>query len=525
MSAEISAKPGRTGLPKAWRYTLVFLGLILLVAGFYGEEHWRGRRAWEKYQASLVARGEPVEKSQLIPPPVSDVENFAMTPFLAPLYDFLPGTQKWRDTNGFSRAQNFAADFNKAVSAMKHPKVAHTNSWVLPVTDFSEWNLAFHDKPGTQTVSNGQRNAGDDAKAVLVALAPYGPILEEIQEASRRPYSRFNMKYDEGNPTIVLLPHLAVLKQLTQILQLRASVELATGQTGQAFQEVELMLHLVNATRNEPILVSLLVRLSETQLALQVIEQGLRDNRWSDQQLSVLQQRLQSLDFCADARRALQGERVVFGDGLIDYFRASKNQVNTIQGLTGGNGQPDGGFEPSSILLALVPSGWFYFEKLNFERVLVDETAPILGTGRHISPGAVQRHDRNLQAIVGKGGLRAVFQHKVFLSLLVPATSKVARRTAYSQEAVDLAVVACALERYKMKEGRYPEKLDAVSPHYLSKVPSDIITGQPLNYRLTEGNTYKLYSVGWNEKDDGGVVSMSQTGWTVNEGEGDWVWR
>ncbi|MGN6553963.1 MAG: hypothetical protein ACTHLW_09595 [Verrucomicrobiota bacterium] len=56
-------------------------------------------------------------------------------------------------------------------------------------------------------------------------------------------------------------------------------------------------------------------------------------------------------------------------------------------------------------------------------------------------------------------------------------------------------------------------------------LPHDIITGQPLPYRRQNDGRFLLYSVGWNQKDDGGTVvrkkrSMSE----VDPDQGDWVW-
>ena len=42
--------------------------------------------------------------------------------------------------------------------------------------------------------------------------------------------------------------------------------------------------------------------------------------------------------------------------------------------------------------------------------------------------------------------------------------------------------------------------------------------------RRIEGDRFQLYSVGWNEKDDGGKVVMNKDGKTPNPTEGDWVW-
>ena len=46
----------------------------------------------------------------------------------------------------------------------------------------------------------------------------------------------------------------------------------------------------------------------------------------------------------------------------------------------------------------------------------------------------------------------------------------------------------------------------------------------PLKYRPGDDGQFLLYSVGWNETDDGGAVSTNRSG-IVDANQGDWVWR
>jgi hypothetical protein len=71
---------------------------------------------------------------------------------------------------------------------------------------------------------------------------------------------------------------------------------------------------------------------------------------------------------------------------------------------------------------------------------------------------------------------------------------------------------------------KYPEGLDTLAPQFIAKVPHDPIGDQPLHYRTTDDGQLVLYSVGWNEKDDGGTVSLTSSG-SVDLDGGDWVWR
>ena len=108
--------------------------------------------------------------------------------------------------------------------------------------------------------------------------------------------------------------------------------------------------------------------------------------------------------------------------------------------------------------------------------------------------------------------------------MLVPAVIKSAMKSAFAQTAIDLARVACALERYRLAHGSYPETLGELEGQFIEKIPHNIINGEPLKYRRTEGGRFVLYSVGWNETDDGGIPGRSSTGRGHRQDEGDWVW-
>src|SRR5690242_10973756 len=91
------------------------VGALLLVAMcvLFAEENWRGRRAWEICRKELDLK-RVLDWQQFIPPQVPDDQNFATTPFLAPLFDFNPkprdpGQSPWRDPAAHDRLVNFAA--------------------------------------------------------------------------------------------------------------------------------------------------------------------------------------------------------------------------------------------------------------------------------------------------------------------------------------------------------------------------------------------------------------------------------
>jgi type II secretory pathway pseudopilin PulG len=112
--------------------------------------------------------------------------------------------------------------------------------------------------------------------------------------------------------------------------------------------------------------------------------------------------------------------------------------------------------------------------------------------------------------------------YTIFAAVLIPNVYKASQVTARNQNLINQARVACALERYRLANGSYPDALDALAPGFIEKLPHDIINGGPLIYRKTD-NSFVLYSIGWNEKDDGGIAAKTKEG-QPDWDNGDWVW-
>jgi hypothetical protein len=109
--------------------------------------------------------------------------------------------------------------------------------------------------------------------------------------------------------------------------------------------------------------------------------------------------------------------------------------------------------------------------------------------------------------------------------MLVPSVAKAALRSGCGQTWVDATRVACAIERYRLVEGRLPPTLDQLVPRWLDRIPTDVVDGRPLRYRIRPEGGYILYAVGWNGTDDGGTAAAGKgKSSRVNLEAGDWVW-
>jgi hypothetical protein len=477
---------------------------------------------------------------------VPDDENFAMTPFLAPLFDFKPGTHEWRDPNALQRARHFAPRYEAAsglLSWQPGKQVSSWTRWTTPSTGLLQaWYAAFLQatNPATQPKPKlGSRAASvrgtnrlaqpkpgivltnltlqEAAAGVLAGLSESDPVIEELRAASRRPHSRFNIPYDYEDPAAIPLPHLAPFKSVCDILRLRASAELALGRTDAAFDDTRMILDMADAIRDEPMVISFLVREAELYMACRPLAEGLAGHQWSEVQLRAIQERLRRLDLCADAKRVLEAERVLAGVILIDNLRRSSNRYAMIDHLGALSDTPEG--KNIRVCAAAAPTGWSYFEQLNFNRLFQDYLLPTIDvTKRQITPAATRRLTEQLDSGLSQSELRRFLRHELFLQAFVRDFCSLPERVAFVQTGLDAAALACALERYRLAHGQFPDSLDALAPQFIDKVPHDIINGQPLKYRRTPDGQFVLYSVGWNETDDGGTVGQSREA-------GDWVWR
>jgi hypothetical protein len=515
---------------KHWpKYLFTLACLATLAALFLTLVGRRDVQAQPKAGNPAYMSPERAAAERMIPPPVPDDQNFAATPYLALHMDkrtIQESRSRWPDD--FSRADKWPRRFPILAESVEGRQTGRL------VTDLLGWKTAFEKSQDVLLPSetrdefavSDQPDPATNAQAaafVLEALKPYQPVLDELHDARQRPYSRFNIRYNWDNPWGILLPHLAFIKQTCQLLRLKASAELAAGHSEQGLQDVLLALRVVDSIRNEPVLISQLVRVAGLEIAMQPIWEGLAAHRWSDAQLQSLQGALQQLDFIADLKHCLEAEKV-WGNLTIALFRDKQSPVS-FSSLLSEDGKVDDWVMESDQAIAKAPRDWFDAEQRNYNRIFDDYLlAGFDVTARRVHPRAIDENMHQMQKAFGGKGTW-VKEHLTFSRAFLPAMSRVHLKLAGAQGTADQAVIACALERYHLATGRYPKALAELAPRFLKQVPHDLITGKPLHYQLTADGRFLLYSVGWNEADDGGEIAFQASGRPIEKKHGDWVWR
>lgn len=509
-----------------------------LIALLYVEEDWRGKSEWENFKGQWEAKGENFDWDSVVPQPVPDDENFAMSPvWIAGLeYAYHKNAETWYgDRIHSEEVSNLFRLFPVSLS-----DVAGTNwAWHLPEPPaaLGDWAVArmsdlkpFQNFYRTLEQTNSSADIAispkpqTPAQDVLLALSRYDVLIDRLRQDSQLPYSRFPIEYNTDQlPDSILLPHLSVIKQCARVLELRAIAELQNGQSDKALADVELMFRLADADHVEPFLICHLVRLAIFRVSLQPIYEGLANHDWSDSQLADLDSKLANFDFLNDYKLSMRGEMICLQDGTMDYVRRHPGQIVNLADET--TSPPP---LMARILGEMIPNGLYYQNELHANRAMEVYYLPIANTNQDIlSPTALRDADTAVAAETHPWNPYNVLE----MSLRVLIGSSIT--TAYEQNAAHLAQVAIALERYRLAHGQYPNSLDGLAPQFMIRLPHDIINGQPLHYQRTANGQFILYSVGWNEKDDGGAVVLKgaakdgdqRSTADVDLKQGDWVWR
>ena len=528
LTAPVDCLPGENGEPPAQRTTrwfhwanlrAVLFGVlasitVLLLARTLSD--WQGRRAWEAYRAEAEKRGVVFDLEKLMPPPVPDAENFAATPLLR---RHQSGAVEFERNRTDPKQYPLPTPMELRDASNKTPYPAEENSLRGQRVDLDAWQRYFHASTNWPRWPETRSPEAD----VLKALSRWDDEFAELRSAALRPSTRFNVRLTEDGIS-TLLPHLSMIKIVSITVRLRAVAELRSGETDAAFADANVIFRLGDAVQTEPILISHLVRIAIQTVALRTVWEGLADHRWTDAQLAHWQKELAKLDFGVELRHAMAGERAL-GNRAMDFLRRNPRMLPTIAGPGEGGSLP-----PEGPGLRAIPGGWFHREQISYNRMFDDFIVSALPSGAgKFDPTLIRAKNAAMTDELHREHRpsRAVLRNRVFCNLLLPVLDKAMLRACQAQAFTQLAIAACALERHRLARGSYPESLTVLAPEF-GPLPTDPMSGQPFRYERTADGHFRLWSVGWNGKDDGGTVELTGTpaskGRNINFEQGDWVW-
>ena len=454
------------------------------------------KKTWGSFRREWEARGEKFDYRAMVPAPIPSEKNFAHTPLLKPLFDYEWNSEltdsKPADPEKHEQAEGLLVIDEDLPAIIRWPSGRRVELAAFQKI-FRENGFWPHpEKPGKP------------AEDVLQALGIFADDMAELTRAAReRPLCRFDLKYEAH--LAAAMPHLLVLRNLTRCFTLRAVANLEAGKLEAAFADVEMGLFLTECLAAEPLALSQLVRISNLEMILQAIWEGFAAEKWTAAQMVTLEKRLAGIDLVESCRRALRCERDMANQFLYKVkedadYKKTQEMVDLARHW------------PSTD-----PIGWLDRNQLRFNELYMKFNRRIIDT-----------RTRTIQPSVAAEQLKYIEENKrkpdhVISSLIVLSIGPLVRQFGNSQTAVDQALLACRIERHKLKKGAYPAKLDELE----GDLPTDPYSGKAYLYSALPGGEttgrYQLYGIGWNLKDDSGKIVINEWGGADNE-KGDLVW-
>jgi len=545
--------------------------VLTLIAAFYTEESWRGKRAWENCKRALEAKGIKTHQEADIPlPPVPDDQNVFAVPEmrqwflekgptvlserLADIADISEGADTKHPATrvvvaevAFSQpGSNSPAGFT--VLSYGDPKAGaevvklikdavgpyFTDPWgflhlvrrpeeIQPArillqcqtppsakeleqfltNDFFPLAVKEHDETvriesSSKTSYTVTTEVPGTAAEVLARIAVLEPQFTVMRQAFQRPYVRI-LGADEKR--------LAGFVNLARVLGAQAQCHLILGQPDEALRDLTLIKDLCRLVEDPPGsksgTVAMLIRATVTAIDIDAIADGLSRHAWSEPQLAALQDQLKNINFVSDMKQDM-----LTGPARVSDFYPKATAFNLGELYYGGFLWPSNAWTSlkANFIGHLIPRGWVY---QNMVQLANGYTA--LGESSDSAGQIVYPKKADAAGILSKSH-PSIFNYVARMS--IPNYGHTCRNIAKTQTQVHEDLIACALERYRLAHNAFPETLDALVPQYLAQVPRDIIGGQPLHYRRADDGKFLLYSVGWNETDDGGKPGSDD----------DWLW-
>ncbi len=451
---------------------IVFVVLAILVGGSLVNQHSKAGEL-RRYKAELRAKGEKLSVSQYFAPPSTNADEIASREILKSID--LPEVENYP----------LLAEYLGAGKV----RVA--------------WRGQLHlGSTNDDVVSGDWAQVADEDRAVSAKLQKFLVALK-----NPAPDSGWVYRDDFVNMARGPILKMTVIRRAAVILDNEALLSLHEQRLDSAVTDLNLITKLSLLDRNDPELVTEVIRVADARAGLRTTWQALQATNWSESQLLTLQQGWEAVNLYDGLELSYLYERtrcVV----IMEAIRGFKG--TDIAGLlgAGGNVAPRGGIPDVfwKIKVGLIP---YIFGQLDQdEESVLKYWTDVIGSVRLIKAdhplAEAKKLDSDAELRVEKQLAGGSNLRQFVVDLLQRHAAKTVSMVVQVETERRLTITAIAIKRYLLKNGAAPPNLAALTPVFLASIPIDPMSGKPLCYRLRPDGYFVLYSTGEDGHDDGG---------------------
>lgn len=454
---------------KIWIIVGVLLSPVILLFAAYVWFQASNLSAIRKLEARARKAGQPVTLAELSAslPSVSDRDNAAL--------DLI---ELWSEEQ-----PEFWSAFKRKEPLPELPEV---------VTDPALPYVGKAKAPFTNALSPEVLNAAQDY------LRIQSNHMQRVISAMEKPRFKFPVDFEKGMGA--LLPHLSLIKYDARRFALQSVVAVDRGDTSGAIEAAEHTAGVGQLLEEEPLLISQLVRVACLAICLENVGHIVNRAQLKDEDLVRLQQLVESMPRTNTLQQALVGERAT-GYSIFSSREGGAQLAEVTQGETSAQN-----YRLGLMLLAVTglkgPDQRLYLETM--ERAIAI-------AGKEEPTPAIE-----LEPLFNTVAARCQkFPPKIITGLSLPALGRAGSRMAKLEAMQRAALLAIAVERYRLAKGELPVLLNDLVPTYVPRVYADPFDGQPLRFSPMR-NGYVIYSIGEDFKDNSGAERVP--GAKSNEG-------
>ncbi len=447
-------------------------GMLLALLAFSPLfEEFRGKTRLHHYEEELSAKGEDYSAEDLIPPrPPND--------------------------------QNGAAAFLAAASRLSNspvlPASCSLTRFVAPAKARVRW---MEPEPDDDQSTKTWRALGRQIEAVRLNLI-------EVEKALQKPCFDFGVKY-EPLQYKDLMPHLAKVKRAASWFEAAALWGLRASNGVEAKKQIQNLVALSATLKDEPLVISQLVRLGVAHVGLRATWEALQSPCWTEPQLEGIQAVWQTNRHAEDMLRSLEMERAIFAETL-DLLQ--KGDPVVVKEFFGSSESTEADIFDRYVSVHVTAPFWTEIWGEQARLHFLEQSQQMIEAGRRaLKTKCLADWEAGCAAFRKWDNSRTAFDMLRFWpsALLLSGVERTGLKVIQFETAKEMTITAIALKRYALRYGRYPPDLGALAPEFLSAPPLDYMAGRPLRYKLNSDKAFTLYSVGDDEHDDGGDASLA----------------
>jgi hypothetical protein len=349
-----------------------------------------------------------------------------------------------------------------------------------------------------------------DREIMAAALRKNSSALIMARKAALMPKCQFTIDWS-GNPSAIQFDYYAKLRELSRLLAVKAQLEAQNGEKEEALQDVRAGLGITQHLTQEPILIGILVAMATDAIAHRGMAHVLEDVKMTVPETRAFQDSLPQSEWISAYRHCLVGERAV---GIYIFENLGKTPGAAQDMLSLGREENSIGMNRWAYLALF----WLYRPILK-----LDEVQSLRLWKKLLDTPTSQQFPTptNFGATID-ASINNAPKYALLTRILFPVFARVCQNRDRGNTQQHLQEVALAITCYRTIHGKYPAKLADAAALWGKPLPLDPYSQKPFKYSL-EDNSFRLYSIGVNQKDDGGL-SRSTPGVFNRSGFDDIVW-